>query len=344
MNLRKSIKKLGLSLTCLGLLGGFTASTAQAISEKDYQVQFQSVVLPFLRSGKEINFVTTDGLQLSGVRFLHPDAKGTILLLPGRSEPWLKYGEVFYDLYQQGFSIFALDHRGQGLSPHLAPKNSQIGHINHFEDYISDLDGFIEKVVKPELRDAPLYLLAHSMGAAIATGYLETHASPFKSVALVSPMLQIDTKPYSEPVALTIVSALTKIGKGRQYAIGKGDFDPFLPFEKNDVTGSPDRFWMTNEIYSRYPSTIIGGPSNGWVYRSLVASKKIAKGMKSIKTPILMFQAGADQIVKTARQNSGCALAAHCELVTYSKAQHEILMEMDSIRDSAFAKILAFFK
>lgn len=318
---------------------------ARAISEVGYQEQFESVIIPFLRSGEDAPYVARDGTVLSGVKFIHPHPKGMILVLPGRGEPWLKYGEVFYDLFEKGYSIISYDHRGQGLSPHLAPRNLQIGHIDNFLDYITDLGGFIETVVKPQnYSDSPLFLIAHSMGAAIAAGYLETHPSPFRAVSLVSPMFQIDTAPYPESIALTIVNAASHLGKSRAYAIGKGDYDPFLSFEKNDVTGSRVRFWMTNEIYARYPSTILGGPSNEWIWRSLVASKEITKNTKKITAPILMFQAGADQVVKMERQNLGCLAAPKCNLVTYPTAQHEILMEQDSIRDSAMGKIEAFFQ
>lgn len=345
MELLNSYKKFGLifSLSLLCVVG--TSSVARAISEVNYKQEFESTVLPFLESGQEIRYVAPDGMVLSGVKYIHPESKGTILILPGRCEPWLKYGEVFYDLFQKGYSIFSYDHRGQGLSPHLAPKNLQIGHIDHFANYITDLHGFVEAVLKREAPvGKPLYLLAHSMGGVISAGYLESYPSPFRSVVLAAPMLQIDTKPYPAFVARLIVNLLTKSGKSREYAIGKGDYDPYLPFLENDVTRSRARFDMTNEISDRYPTTILGGPSNGWIYRSLVASAAIAKKMGRIKTPILMLQAGADQVVKPRRQNRACRMAPKCKLLNFPLSQHEILMEQDFIRDSAFEKIEEFFQ
>lgn len=319
--------------------------SAHAIFEDGYQLQYEMTIFPFLQSGERLNYKTTDGTNLVGVKYLQANSKGTILVLPGRSEPWLKYGEVFYDLFQKGYSIYSFDWRGQGLSPHLVSSNSQIGHIDRFEDYIEDLNGFVEEVLKKEVdSSSPLYLLAHSMGGVIAAGYLENYDSPFKAAALLAPMFQINTQPYSEPLALAIVSAYTRLGKSRQYAIGKGDYDPFLPFEKNDVTSSRVRFWMSNEVNARFSDTIIGGPSNEWIYRSLVASKRIANAISKVKTPILMFQAGADQIVKTDLQTLSCTRARQCELMTFPTSQHEILMEQDSIRDVAMEKIEAFLK
>jgi len=105
---------------------------AHAIPEEGYQLQYELTILPFMKSGTRINFKTTDGTTLVGVKYLQPNSKGTILVLPGRSEPWLKYGEVFYDLFQKGYSIYSFDLRGQGLSPHLDRCNPQIGHMDRF--------------------------------------------------------------------------------------------------------------------------------------------------------------------------------------------------------------------
>lgn len=340
-----SFKKVGFFLLFIGVAACLTSRASWAISEKNYQQQFEATLLPFLKAGQKIIYTASDGMLLSGVKWIHPHSRGTILVLPGQGEPWLKYGEVFYDLFERGYSIFSYDHRGQGLSPHLVPKNSQIEHIDNFGDYITDLNGFVETIVKRDTSPGgPLYLLAHSMGGAIGIGYLESYSSPFRAAVLVAPMLQINTKPYAEPVALAIASAFTRLGKSHQYVIGKGDYDPFRPFSGNIFTSSRARFWMTNEISSRFPTTVIGGPSNEWVYRSIVASKKITKNMSEVKIPILMLQAGGDQIVKLDRQNAGCAAALECNLVNYPTSQHEILMEQDFIRDAALQKVEEFFR
>ena len=126
------------------------APLTHAISEKNYQHDYQETILPFLKSGEQFNFQSADGkYALSAIRFTHPDEKGLIVVVNGQSEPWLKYGEVFYDLYQKGYSVYSYDHRGQGLSPHLGANNSQIGHVDHFLHFPLDLNEFMEKVIKP---------------------------------------------------------------------------------------------------------------------------------------------------------------------------------------------------
>jgi lysophospholipase len=323
-----------------GILSGVLTSTpAHAISEKDYAAVFLNTVIPFLHTGDAYLFSTRDGLNLSGVRFIHPNAKGTIVIVPGRSEPWVKYAEVFYDLYQDGYSIYCYDHRGQGMSPHLSSVSPQIEYVADFNDYTRDLEDFMREIVLPA-GDANLFLLAHSMGGGIASQYLTRGENPFKAAVLSAPMLTINTKPYSIPVAEAITAAAIDIGLGEHYALGQKDYDP----KSNDVTSSPERFWMEGAIFKMYPQTIIGGASSGWVHRALVGTAKIRRKMKNVTTPVLMFQAGKDQLVMPSGENQGCAAAKSCKLMVFPESQHEILMEKDAIRGPALQAIESFFQ
>jgi len=71
----------------------------QALPEKNYDSEWKKTILPFLDSGERFTFRSADGVtELQGIRFVHPNAKGTIVVVNGSTESWLKYGEFFYDL------------------------------------------------------------------------------------------------------------------------------------------------------------------------------------------------------------------------------------------------------
>src|SRR5687768_732691 len=86
-------------------LGPF--SGAFAISEAGYEAEYGAKVEPFLKTGQPFKFNSHDGLSLSGVRFQHPRPRGIVVVLNGRTETWLKYGETFYDLFQKGLSVYS---------------------------------------------------------------------------------------------------------------------------------------------------------------------------------------------------------------------------------------------
>ena len=338
------MKQALISILLLNLSLVFS-TTSKAITEKNYQQDYQSTVLPFLKSGESFNFQSADGkLSLSAIRFIHPQEKGLIVVINGQSEAWLKYAEVFYDFYQKGYSIYSYDHRGQGLSPHLVANNSQIGHVDHFMEYADDMNEFMDKVIKPvHPLSKNLFLVAHSMGGGISAEYLERFTSPFQAVVLSAPMLGINTKPYPEKIARAIVSVSKTLGFGKKYAIGQHDYHCEGSFESNKVTTSKARWWMNTYVCKTYPDTIIGGPSNGWINESLRETKRIRKGIRQIKSNVLLFQAGIDQYVINEYEETACSQMQNCHLSTFPNSQHEILMEQDSIRDSAIQQILNFF-
>jgi len=337
-----------LSFLTLLLLAVGSIPQASAIPEEDhYQERFISDVLPFLNHGTRFSFKSDDNrYDLSAVKFIHPSpepVKGTILVLPGRSEPWLKYGEVFFDLYHSGYNLYSYDHRGQGWSPHLSPINHEIGHITRFDDYVDDLNVFVDNYFEPET-SGKRYLLGHSMGGAIGAEYLSQNDGIFGAAVLSAPMLQINTKPYPEAIAEALAAVITGVGQGAHYAPGQGDYDyAHSPFASNIVTRSPNRFWMANKICELNPETVIGGPSSQWVFEGIKATHRIRKEMRNINTPFLLFQAMSDQIVKLKGQTIGCASTPTCKLIQFKDSQHEILNERDSIRDVAEKGILEFF-
>lgn len=318
-----------------------------AMDEASLKSTYSSTLKPFMaQHAKSFTFETYDGLALSAVYIENPNAKKTIVILNGRSETWLKYVEVFYDLYQQGYSIYSYDHRGQGLSPRLSTFSPQVGHVHHFSDYLSDLDYFVQDVVVPGTKPGQeLYLLAHSMGGAIAAGYLSEFEHPFKKAVLSCPMLEINTAPYPEFVARAIVDAYILAGKGDHYAKGMTDYDPNILYTNSMTTGSENRFWIEHESFKENPTSILGGPSSQWVLQNIKGSRKIRAEMGNIDIPFLMFQAGKDKIVKPNGEEIGCNNAGeNCFLIRFPDSEHEILMEVDSIRNSAFEKINQFFK
>jgi lysophospholipase len=152
-------------------------------------------------------------------------------------------------------------------------------------------------------------------------------------------MLEVNTKPYKEIIARYYAKALVLSGKGDDYAPGQTPWSA-LPFEGNVFSHSEIRYGVEKFLFTTWPSLTTGGATAKWVFESLKATKKIDK--LSISTPVLMFQAGEDQIVMPERQNSFCK-SFFCEKVIFPEARHEILMEKDSLRDEALRRIALFF-
>ncbi|MBK8545664.1 MAG: alpha/beta hydrolase [Caulobacteraceae bacterium] len=66
------------------------------------------------------------------------EARGSVIVAPGRTEFIEKYFEVIRELQARGFAVFCIDWRGQGLSGREV-ENSLKGHLVSFDDPVNDL-------------------------------------------------------------------------------------------------------------------------------------------------------------------------------------------------------------
>lgn len=326
------------------LLALLISHSALAVPEAQLSDLWKNEVLAYYQSTPLETMTNAQNLSVAYRSFTNPSNKKVLVILPGRSEPAQKWAEVVYDLRLAGVDIHVLDHQGQGDSERLLA-DSQKGYVVKFGDYVNDFAQFMAQVVIPQSTNKELLLLAHSMGGAVASYYLSGHQNTFKAVILTAPMMEINTKPYSETVACAFSSFLVASGMGKKYAPGRG---PYIPekdlFEKNEVTHSQIRFDVTKRLFVDYPELVIGGPTSRWVRESLRATKNIDDLAKKITTPILLLQAKRDLIVKLPRQSAFCAKAPNCHLIEFPEAGHEIFMEKDATRDVAMNELLKLIK
>lgn len=317
---------------------------AHAVPERSLTKSGRNQIFSHFSQGHQGTFINPQGMKLNYHSFLRSDNSKTIVILPGRSEPAVKYAEVIFDLKDHGYNIFILDHQGQGSSERLL-EDKQKGHVRAFTDYVQDFSNWMDEVVVPVTKDQERFLLAHSMGGGISVHYLAREKQLFKKVILSAPMMELNTKPYSETVARLLSRALVLGFKGASYAPDRGPYVAAADtFEKNEVTHSRIRFEMGKALFVLNPELVVGGPTNKWVNQSLTATKKIDFLATKIKTPILMLQSGLDLIVKNDRQNSFCKKSLNCKKIHFAQAHHEILMESDDVRDVALSAIKSFLK
>ncbi|MFZ9133728.1 MAG: alpha/beta fold hydrolase, partial [Gemmobacter sp.] len=130
-----------------------------------------------------------DGVAVRLVVWPRPGARGSVLILPGRTEYAEKYGPVAADLARAGLAAAAIDWRGQGLADRLLPDPMK-GHVGHFAEYQADLDACLLALAAREGDDLPRprLMLAHSMGGAIGLRALLRGAGGFAAAAFSAPM------------------------------------------------------------------------------------------------------------------------------------------------------------
>ncbi|MEI4484526.1 MULTISPECIES: alpha/beta fold hydrolase [unclassified Phyllobacterium] len=332
---------------------------AQSLTkEADLAGIYESKILNFWNSrGKRRDFSGIDGVRIASMVFARPDSTEGIVILNGYGESFIKYREIVYDLWQAGYQVYILDHRGQGFSERLIKPNKKqqadptvvkslhdLGHVERFDDYVIDLKTFVEKIAKPS--NARLYLVAHSMGGTIGSLYLEKYAKDFSAVALSSPMHEPNLSPVPNSLCW-----LLRLGPRNKYVWGRGPYMEHGDFNPDrDFTSSQTRYEILKRRELKYsPEAQLGGPSFNWAYQSCKASRQSVQNAYRIKTPVLLFQASNDRLVKPGGQKQFCdavnsSRRGSCRMELIGGARHELLIESDQYRNAILNKIIRFFK
>ena len=278
------------------------------------------------------------------------DKRGAIVVVNGRTESVVKYAELARDLVQNGYSVFMYDHRGQGLSDRLRKTKDQpqLGYVDEFQDYVSDLQTFVDTLVKPLTETTKRYLLAHSMGGAISALYLERGNGFFSAAVLSSPMLQIGREVMGHELKCEAVDIKSYFGELKVPG-GKAAAYKSEPFAKNAYTHSQVRYNIMVDAFSKNQDAQLGGASLHWAAQACAAARKAREDGARIGIPVLVIQAGKDQIVENAGQNMFCDSVnsrspGRCKLLVIEEANHELFIESDTFRTPALRTALQFFE
>lgn len=301
----------------------------------------------FWRQREEDEFMGVGDIPVRFVRFRDEKNDRVIVVCPGRIESYIKYAELAYDLFHLGFDVLIIDHRGQGLSGRMLPDTHR-GHVDNFSDYVDDLAAFWQQEVQP----GPWrkrYILAHSMGGAISTLFLQRYDHQCDAIALTAPMYGIVIRfpDWMVRHLLDWAEGHQRIREG--YAIGTGRWRA-LPFAINVLTHSRQRYRRNLRFYADEPRLRVGGPTWHWVREGIHAGEQVLAGVGDDDTPTLLIQAEEERVVDNRMHDRYCELraaAGHpCEggkPLVINGAYHEILFEKDAMRSVALNAIVDFF-
>lgn len=278
-------------------------------------------------------FSGADGQRLRAACFF-PDneARGSVIVSPGRTEPIEKYFEVVQELLDRGFAVLVHDWRGQGLSHRPLPDRLK-GHATGFKTYLDDyrrlLDTYEDRLPKPWIA------LGHSMGGCLTLLAL-AHGEHrrFKAAILSAPMLGLLTGGRPKRAARALAWVMARAGRGTDYILG----DPGQPlggaFEDNIITHDRRRYERNLAQVRADEDLALGSGTWAWLdfAFSAIAWLKRAPEVTQIPIPLVALGAGEEKIIDNADQKAVIARIPGARYVTVSGAYHEILQETDDIR------------
>ncbi len=269
--------------------------------------------------------------------------RGSILFLPGRGDNYEKYLESLEEWHRSGWRVTGADWRGQAGSGRLG-SDEYTGHIDDFSTWIDDLAHLWSAWIAET--PAPHVLAAHSMGGHILMRALIDGKVDPDAVFLSAPMLGMAGPPLPLTILHAVANMMTVIGDRTRQAWKWSEKPGALPEGRaNLLTHDPERYADEQWWREHRPELVMGPASWGWVERAYASWKELeAPGaMEAVQTPVLIVSTSSDKLVSHAANVRAAERLPKGELIEFgNEAHHEILREVEDVRDKAMRAISEF--
>lgn len=117
------------------------------------------------------------------------DARGVIQIFHGMAEHSERYDEFARYLNEQGYVVYADDHRGHGKTE---LSKEELGYLGEdgFNKVVED-EKIITNFIKEQYKDIPIYIFAHSFGSFIGQEYITRYSENINGIILSGSAMQI---------------------------------------------------------------------------------------------------------------------------------------------------------
>jgi len=292
----------------------------------------------------ESRWTAPDGAALRRIDWPTGHApRGSILFFPGRGDAYEKYLETLAEWHREGWHVTAADWRGQAGSGRLG-NDPVTGHVGDFADWIGDLARFWAEWNAGH--PGPHVLAGHSMGGHLVLRALAEQRVDPDAMVLSAPMLGF-TGPSLPLGLLHMVARIMRvIGDPARPAWKWSEKPGEMPAARiglltHDEQRYADELWWREAR----PELVMGPGSWQWVERSYASMRGLnAPGvLEAVATPVLLLGTSNDKLVGMDAIERAARRLPKGELVAFgSEARHEILREVDPVRDRAMAAIAEF--
>jgi acylglycerol lipase len=263
----------------------------------------------------------SDGLQLYTQTWLPDNPKAVVILSHGYAEHSSRYHHFASYLVENGFAVYALDHRGHGRS------EGERANVKVFDEYVNDLSRFVN-TVREKHPNLKRFLLGHSMGGTIAAQLAIKQPNQVDALLLSSPYL---INAVSVPAPLMAVSGIvSRVLPGL----------PTIKLDSKDISRDP----AVVKSYDTDPLNYRGGTKARFGTELLGAGNYVFSHASTIKLPILIMVGTGDRIASAGGGKKLYSLVGSSDktLNTYDSYYHEILNDVG--KEKVYEDILAWLQ
>ena len=272
--------------------------------------------------------VTLGGVTFHSETFGDPDAQPVVIVHggPGGDYRYLLELKALADDY---FVVF-YDQRGTGLSPRVNPKEVTV------EASIQDLDNIVQHYAGAR----PVYLIGHSWGAMLSTGYLARFPEKVLKAVIAEPA------GYTHEALEDFFAATRpKVTLASTFKAGRAFFES-LHVRGPDAQARWDYFGVnagSSESYTRY---YCGGARSGYSFpywrwgilaaQNLASSSRengrfieglLTDGLEDYPNKVLLVASECNQITGRALQEKNLDFFPNAELAVIPETGHEMFTQ-----------------
>ena len=273
-----------------------------------------------------------------------------VLIIPGYTEPAMKYVELATDLsikMPEFGPWYLLDLPGQGASDRLVNLqlvDRRVVHVDIPERYPKAVLELIKKVILPENKGESPAVIAHSTGALVFMSALQRAPGLASKVVMTAPLIWPKT-PFPNFFVSVMAKLHCKFGFCESTAWGRQTVPiEAKTFETNISTTSRPRWLASHKIGLKYPEYYSSGTSWGWLKMAMTLGSEISSAETPMGPGTLMLMADDDGYIDPKPSLDACARSPGCETVTLKGSRHEILHEIDAVRNQAVESITRHFR
>ncbi|WP_025603075.1 alpha/beta hydrolase [Burkholderia sp. WSM2230] len=268
--------------------------------------------------------ITADGLELPLYRWPTKDSpRATIVLIHGLAEHAGRYSPLAARLNAAGIELLAIDLRGHGLAP------GKRAYVDRFDDYLLDAHALLDAAAQSEApTHAPLFLMGHSMGGAVAALHTIERAGG------------AGQQPDSRAKLSGLILSSPALAPGRD-----------VPGWMLKLSQVISRLWPTfpamkidPALLSRVQSVVDANRSDPLVHHGpipartgaelLLAMARIGRGRAGLRLPLLVYHGTADKLTEPegSRAFGQHAGSPDKTLRLYEGSYHETMNDLDRDR------------
>ncbi len=292
---------------------------------------------------KPLLLQTPDGYRLRCAVARPQGARGTVVMLTGRGDYIERHYENIADILKRDLAVVIFDWRGQGLSQRLL-KNRLKGHIRSFDEYATDLETVMRRLVIPDM-PPPHCAFALSMGGHILLKASWKHLW-FERALLISPFIDF-ARHRRERLLRAIARFGPWLGLSRAFfpSMKKRLLRP-EDFPDNPLTSDRERFERETRFLQRHPELgVAAAPTIGWMHaalRSVEDFRRMVAAGGEPRWPNLALAAAHDRLVNPEALRRLAREVGNIKATFLQRVRHDITHERDAFRELMWAEFDSF--